>query len=126
MNPVSLLASNPRLNLVLVLVYMSAVFVSSSIAGDDMPGGVSPHSTILHVIEYCVLGFIAYPLFAKRDGAVLIAFAFSFLYGVSDEIHQLFVPGRYFSYTDLAADAFGSALGATISRWVGGVLRQGN
>ncbi|MBC8205080.1 VanZ family protein [bacterium] len=32
-------------------------------------------------------------------------------YGVSDEIHQLFVPGRFFSYWDMTADFTGAVLG---------------
>ena len=123
MNPVSYLITHRRLNLLMTAAYMAAIFALSSVAGDDLPGGVSSYSTVLHVLEYGVLGFMAYPLFAKRDGAVFAAFALSFLYGVSDEVHQLFVSGRFFSYLDMAADALGSMLGVAFSRGVGDVLR---
>ena len=33
------------------------------------------------------------------------------LYGLSDETHQIFVPGRYFDLADLLADACGIYLG---------------
>jgi VanZ family protein len=41
-------------------------------------------------------------------GAVLI----SALYGVSDEYHQRFVPGRDFDVLDILADTLGSIVGA--------------
>jgi len=36
---------------------------------------------------------------------------FSVLYGVSDEIHQIYVPGRTPDSLDVVADAVGAALG---------------
>ncbi len=32
------------------------------------------------------------------------------LYGLSDEIHQLYVPGRMFDILDILADSFGALL----------------
>ena len=43
---------------------------------------------------------------------VMTAIAISSLYGVSDEFHQRFVPGRDFDVFDMAADALGSIAGA--------------
>ena len=43
-----------------------------------------------------------------------IAWPAGVLYAVTDEIHQLFVPGRYGQWTDVAIDAAGVALGALI------------
>jgi VanZ family protein len=42
----------------------------------------------------------------------LIAMAASCLYGLSDEIHQAFVPARTASAADVAADCIGSIAGA--------------
>jgi len=39
---------------------------------------------------------------------VVAPIAFATLYGVSDEIHQYFVPERTFDFWDMAADAFGA------------------
>lgn len=39
---------------------------------------------------------------------------FSLLYGVSDEFHQSFVPGRTASATDLLADVLGATLAVTL------------
>ena len=43
-----------------------------------------------------------------------IAWSAGVLYAATDEIHQLFVPGRYGQWTDVAIDAAGVALGAMI------------
>jgi VanZ family protein len=39
-------------------------------------------------------------------------------YGLGDEVHQLFVPGRLFDLADLAADAAGGALGSGAYLWL--------
>lgn len=44
----------------------------------------------------------------------LIAFAFSVLYAISDEIHQLYVPGRSCELRDVLIDASGSIVGIFI------------
>ncbi len=49
-----------------------------------------------------------------RRGA-LLAFALSALYGVTDEWHQSFVPGREATLDDVAKDAAGAALGALLA-----------
>lgn len=45
----------------------------------------------------------------------LAALALASLYGVSDEVHQLFVPGRMCDPADWVTDTLGAALGACLS-----------
>ncbi|MFC1638541.1 VanZ family protein, partial [Patescibacteria group bacterium] len=45
----------------------------------------------------------------KKEGA-LLALVFSFAYAVSDEIHQLFVPGRDGKLSDVGIDLIGIVL----------------
>ncbi len=49
------------------------------------------------------------PLLSRRTAGACLAAA---LYGVSDELHQLFVPGRQADPMDLLADALGALAGA--------------
>jgi len=51
------------------------------------------------------------------------AVAISSLYGVTDEFHQRFVPGRDFELLDMAADALGSAAAAALL-WAWAIIRR--
>ena len=77
----------------------------------------------VHVAAYAGLGALT----ARATGrglrnvswrAVLFAILISSAYGVTDEYHQLFTPGRSFDVLDMAADAIGSIVGASaIAAW---------
>jgi VanZ family protein len=47
-----------------------------------------------------------------------VAFALTVLYGVADETHQSFVPGRVASEADLAVDAAGALTGVALAMLV--------
>ena len=72
-----------------------------------------------HMSEYGLLGASAFLFLAElfrwqeRGRAALMALAFSFLYACSDELHQLFVPGRGGCFPDVLVDSAG---------YTGGVL----
>ncbi|MFO7156240.1 MAG: VanZ family protein [Pseudomonadota bacterium] len=73
---------------------------------------------LLHFGEYAVLAFLVNraiclirPGIAPRAVAVL-AVVLATAFGVTDELHQRFVPGRDASVFDLLADFFGSIAGA--------------
>lgn len=72
--------------------------------------------TLAHFCEFAGLGFLMCNfLFALKDR--LKPFSSSFLslgYAVTDEIHQIFVPGRACQLTDLAVDLCGIILGVVV------------
>lgn len=81
----------------------------------------------MHVVAYgCLAGSVwlawtraqvaSHHAFRSR-GAWLIAT----LYGVVDELHQSYVPGRACSAADLASDAIGAALAVVLLRGISGV-----
>lgn len=81
-----------------------------------LPFGVDK---VAHASAYAVLGALltlatAGARFSGRR-AVLIAVALASLYGVADEIHQSFVPGRDTSAGDWAADTAGALAGAAVA-----------
>jgi VanZ family protein len=51
----------------------------------------------------------------------VIAIALTTAYGATDEIHQLFVPGRSAEIYDLFADAIGGGIGAVVC-WLWGII----
>ena len=67
---------------------------------------------IYHVVEYTLLGYLFMRAFILSDyklprGLIAImVYLFGTLFGITDEIHQIFVPGRFYSYWDMAADSF--------------------
>jgi len=52
----------------------------------------------------------------KKLGVFLLAMVVSSLYGLSDEIHQMYVPGRTCDMFDWLADSVGSVVGAWV--WI--------
>ena len=111
-----------------VVLYCALIFALSSVSAvPALPGGIS--DKFAHALLYSGLGFLtargvsggaAHPP-SIRTSIVVIAFATA--YGLSDEVHQLFVPARQFDLKDLSADAGGAALG-TAAWWLWGILRR--
>ena len=79
---------------------------------------------VLHVAEYAVLGVLCYRAFrwslrdSLRSWAVPSAVLLAALYGLSDEMHQSFVPFRDSSGLDWLADCVGAVLGAAGSHYL--------
>ena len=72
-----------------------------------------------HAVEYAVLGFLAARAFdnswrVSNKVLWLGVVVFCVMYGVSDEFHQSFVPGRESDVGDCLADSIGGMLGATV------------
>ncbi len=111
-----------------MLVYGALIFSLSS-ASDlpNLPKGFSDKAA--HLLLYSGLGFLLARALAgglrRRVPAwvpplvVLLAVA----YGVSDEVHQFFVPRRHFDLLDLTADAIGAGLGAGLL-WLWGIIAK--
>jgi VanZ family protein len=101
------------------VLYMMVIFIVSSMSDlGEPPGGVSDKS--LHLLSYAVLGVLLIVPLAKAALSrvtwrrALVAIALATLYGVSDEFHQSFVPGRSPELLDVAADAAGATLGVGV------------
>jgi len=77
---------------------------------------IVPDTLILHMIEYAILSILLFRAFINsktptfRENAIHLAIIVTILYGVTDEIHQHFVPGRVFSHLDVIANGVGSAV----------------
>lgn len=103
---------------VLLVLWCMASWTLSSQSDPEGYVGVHLHlnDKVEHLIEYGAGGFLA----AGALGSVarvprwMAAVIFCGLWGVSDEIHQSFVPGRDSSVLDVAADVTGAAIGALV------------
>jgi len=96
----------------------------SSIPGEDLPSPpILNFDKLAHVGVYGVLGALVYlALLHQAKFPFLIRNAFlasTFLgsaYGVTDELHQLFVPGRSCDILDWTADTIGVIVGILVIR----------
>lgn len=81
-----------------------------------------------HVSEYCILAFIAYNLVRcyteKKNHARLYCIVIVFLYACTDEIHQLFVPGRSGMFRDVLIDTSGAVIAAVVLYIIDSVKRK--
>jgi VanZ family protein len=113
-----------------VLAYMALIFYSSSRPLPPLFRETPDY--LLHLGGYFVLGLLAVRAFGRglppqeRSGAYLLGPLLAFLYAVTDEWHQSFVPGREASGLDLLADAMGASLAAAMVslRWWGAAAER--
>lgn len=74
-----------------------------------------------HFTEYAILGALFYlnviqlPKLNLYPKKILLPIFFSFLYACTDEIHQIFVPGRSAQFRDILIDTLGASIGTIIT-----------
>jgi len=102
-----------------VVVYMSLMFFLSSMSTLPVALPRIPLADkVCHCIEYAILGYLLTRALIHENGswllrnALLLAIAIAIVFGLSDEIHQLFVPLRQSDIFDLLADSIGACIGA--------------
>ena len=73
--------------------------------------------SIAHALEYCGLSLLLFNALYQTTlkPRIILPFAISVFYSLTDEIHQIFIDGRAFQLTDLAVDALGSIIGIATS-----------
>jgi VanZ family protein len=113
-----------------VVVYMAAIFSLSSISQPPpLPSGLLFSDTSLHAALYAGLAAVMMRACAggtwhgvsSRRG--IWSTTGATLYGVTDEFHQLLVPGRTFDVVDMAADGIGAVIAVVvILAW--GIIRR--
>lgn len=112
-----------KLRILIPLAYMLGIFALSSIP--DTGRIESQIDKIFHWVSPELQNLLHIPLFGGLAGCwywalkpwingfknrIVTAFIFTTIYSFVDEYHQLSVPGRFGSFTDLGLDAIGSIL----------------
>ena len=117
-----------KTHLALPVLIMAVLYWLSSLPGTPLPDDpafyalfywISPTmQNALHVPAYAALAWAwrwALAAWLRSSSAmVMSAGVISAAYGVFDEWHQSFVPGRYASFTDVVLDAVGVGLGIVV------------
>lgn len=119
------------INIVLVVFWMALIFTMSSFNSTESSNQsnfiVDIISKILninniellsliirklaHFTEYFILGILLSNLILSYNKKAYISIIICILYAISDEIHQIFVPGRSCQILDITIDSLGSILG---------------
>lgn len=119
-----------RINIILVALWMMLIFVMSSFNSVESGNqsnfvvniivdvfnvnNIDLLSLIIrksaHFTEYFILGILVYNLIRSYNKKTYISLIICILYAVSDEIHQMFVPGRSCQMLDVMIDSLGALL----------------
>jgi len=100
-------------------LWAAAIFFLSSQSRLPVPPGPFGWDKLQHFLGYAPGGFVLARALARRErGMIPIALLLGSLYGMSDEVHQYFVPGRNSDWHDWVADTLGVLLGIIIYRMV--------
>lgn len=109
---------NPRLYHFALISFCLIIFILSSIPGEELSKvDFEFNDKLAHFIVYgilCILFFYSLKNQTKsiklQKYALEFAFLFTALYGVTDEVHQYFVPKRSCELSDWIADALGALM----------------
>lgn len=78
----------------------------------------APLQNFLHIPIFGLLAYLWLKSLAKLSisawAKIIITLIISIFYGILDEIHQLFVPGRYCSLMDIVLNLFGVIAGIVL------------
>jgi len=107
-----------------VLACMVFIFYMSGVSGSDIPPLFPFQDVVYHFSLYSTLAF----LFARalkntllRIGNFKLVFfsvLFTVFYGITDELHQVFVPGRCVSGSDILINSLGGITGSQFYQWL--------
>jgi VanZ family protein len=105
-----------------VIVWCGFIFFLSSKPGLAVATGFLDFATRkpAHVMVYLILFILLFNALSctfnnfKKTNLIILSFAVTVLYGISDEIHQSFVPLREGKVLDIIFDALGAVIGSYI------------
>ena len=131
-------ATPSKLHVALPLLIMGVLYWLSSLPGTPLPDDPALYAVFywvppsvqnaLHVPAYAALAWAwCWALGAWLRvpvAAATVACVIASAYGVFDEWHQSFVPGRYASLTDVTLDIAGAVLGIWLAAWIGSRVRS--
>ena len=127
-----------KISLLLVILWMIFIFVMSSFDAssssnqsnfiiDIITSIINIKDTgllsliirkLAHFIEYFILGILVINFITRYDKKIIIAILLCIIYATSDEIHQIFVPGRSCQITDIMIDSLGSIMGIYLCKLI--------
>ena len=107
-----------------VVLYIAAIFYVSSLSEPPLPSGTDKP---LHGLAYLGLAIVVVrAVVGGLPGRIdmwsaALAILITVGYAATDEVHQMFVPGRSAEVYDLLADV-GGAIAGTVACWAWGII----
>jgi VanZ family protein len=98
------------------LFWMILIFYLSSRQTSGIQGTYTQRFIILkffHLVEYAILYILMF--FAQKKHPQ--SFASTYLYALTDELHQTFTPGRMGKFSDTLIDILGMAIGFIVLKF---------
>lgn len=106
-----------------VILWALLIFLLSSRALPEVTGtywGDFTFKKLSHLVFYGILAVLIYRALVfegmSKLKAIYFSVVFSMLYGISDEIHQSFVPGRQPHIRDIIFDTIGAGMSLLITK----------
>ncbi|MDL1968860.1 MAG: VanZ family protein [Deltaproteobacteria bacterium] len=103
-----------------VIIYCLLIFILSSYPSPGNIPNLPYLDKLIHFAVYAILGVLFFMAFRTQrfkeniTMVIMLSILSSSLYGMSDEVHQYFVPHRNASIMDFLADVTGSICGVYI------------
>lgn len=110
---IKILEENRWLAIILTLISASLIFYISSITFSVVGSSSGPYAIIYHFTAFSYLTLFLLISLTKgkpNKPIIIMGIILAIIYGISDEIHQLFVPGRFASIKDIIINSFGILL----------------
>jgi len=103
-----------------VILYCLAIYIQSDLPASEHIPSFEFSDKVLHFLAYAVMGILfyrAYQTLRIKDNQqmlLLLSIVSASLYGISDEIHQYYVPFRDAESLDAIANFLGALCGVTL------------
>jgi VanZ family protein len=107
---IKLLEKNWGVTLIITVIIAIGIFYVSSLSFPPaQPGTTETKPNLYHFTVFFVFGFflLISLVQGKNSKFIPLAIVVAFAYGLSDEVHQLFVPGRGCSIFDVSMNTIG-------------------
>ena len=110
-----------KLDYLALLLFCALIFWLSNQSKLPTPEWFENEDKLHHFLAYGVMGVLSWRAWRhlpfKRHTILWLSFGFCSLYGISDEIHQIFVIGRTPSVIDWLADSTGAFITVCLYYW---------
>ncbi len=114
-----------------IFLYCLLIFIQSSYPSIERTHELPYLDKVFHFVAYALLGALFLRAFKTSRiknnirFILILSVLLSFLYGISDEIHQHFVPYRSADLMDVLADMLGGLMGVYIYQLIAGKTSGG-